>query len=104
MIKYKMTVGEKMNELKTKSLKFHIGGKFAVSSKVRLDSREDLSLAYSPGVAYPSLEIAADPDRAYLYTSKKHGRRHLGRFGRFGTWGCRPFGRAPGNGRQMPSL
>ena len=60
-----------MNELKTKSLKFHIGGKFAVSSKVRLDSREDLSLAYSPGVAYPSLEIAADPDRAYLYTSKK---------------------------------
>ena len=41
-----MTVGEKMNELKTKSLKFHIGGKFAVSSKVRLDSREDLSLAY----------------------------------------------------------
>ena len=67
-----MTVGEKMNELKTKSLKFHIGGKFAVSSKVRLDSREDLSLAYSPGVAYPSLEIAADPDRAYLYTSKKN--------------------------------
>lgn len=33
-------------------------------------SPEDLSLAYSPGVAYPCLEIAKNPDDTYLYTNR----------------------------------
>lgn len=61
-----------MRKLKAKALNIHIGGKIAISSKVSLESREDLALVYSPGVAYPCLEIADDPAKAYLYTSKKN--------------------------------
>ena len=61
-----------MNDLRTKALDFHKGGKLAIASKVKLDDRADLSLAYSPGVAYPCLEIAANPEDAYRYTSKKN--------------------------------
>jgi malate dehydrogenase (oxaloacetate-decarboxylating)(NADP+) len=35
-----------------------------------LDTRCDLSLAYTPGVAQPVLEIEKDPELAYEYTSK----------------------------------
>ena len=35
-------------------------GKVAVSSKVKLESRDDLSVAYTPGVAEPCREIAKD--------------------------------------------
>ncbi len=38
---------------KTDSISYHkeFGGKLAVSSKVRIENREDLSLAYTPGVS-----------------------------------------------------
>lgn len=45
-------------------------GKLAVASKVPLNSKEDLSVYYSPGVAQPCLEIAKDPAKAYEYTWK----------------------------------
>jgi malate dehydrogenase (oxaloacetate-decarboxylating) len=45
-------------------------GKYSISSKVPVASLEDLSLAYSPGVAAPCLAIAKDKEKAYLYTSK----------------------------------
>ena len=45
-------------------------GKLAVASKLRLDSKEVLSLAYSPGVAEVSREIARDPSLARDYTLK----------------------------------
>lgn len=35
-----------------------------------MDNKDDLSLAYSPGVAEPCLEIARDPELAYKYTNK----------------------------------
>lgn len=35
-----------------------------------MDTQQDLSLAYSPGVAEPCLEIAKDPELAYKYTNK----------------------------------
>jgi malate dehydrogenase (oxaloacetate-decarboxylating) len=47
-------------------------GKLAVQSKVPLNTREDLSTYYTPGVAAPCLEIAADPEKAYLYTRKNN--------------------------------
>jgi len=61
-----------MNDLKMKALELHLGGKMEISSKIKLDDKEDLSLAYTPGVAYPCLEIAADKDLAYKYTSKQN--------------------------------
>lgn len=45
-------------------------GKIAVTSKVPVRNREDLSVAYTPGVAQPCLEIAENPRDIYEYTNK----------------------------------
>ncbi|MDO4764830.1 MAG: malic enzyme-like NAD(P)-binding protein [Eubacteriales bacterium] len=45
-------------------------GKLEVKSKVTVKNREELSLAYTPGVAAPCREIAADKKKAYQYTAK----------------------------------
>jgi malate dehydrogenase (oxaloacetate-decarboxylating) len=50
----------------------HHGGKMAVAATVPLTSREDLSLAYTPGVARVCEAIAADPDLAAEYTWTGH--------------------------------
>ena len=55
-----------------KSLELHRNaqGKIRMESKVELRGAEDLSLAYSPGVAQPCLEIQKDYDKIYEYTAK----------------------------------
>ncbi|OCL25969.1 malate dehydrogenase [Orenia metallireducens] len=45
-------------------------GKITVNSKVEVKNREDLTLAYSPGVAEPCLEIVKDKSEVYNYTAK----------------------------------
>ncbi|MDH8676561.1 malic enzyme-like NAD(P)-binding protein [Fusibacter bizertensis] len=45
-------------------------GKIEVTSKVKLESKDDLSMAYTPGVAEPCRKIAANPEDVYKYTSK----------------------------------
>ena len=45
-------------------------GKLETTAKCAVKSREDLALAYTPGVAEPCKVIAADPDAAYRYTIK----------------------------------
>ncbi len=45
-------------------------GKLAVIPTKPLETQRDLSLAYTPGVAAPVLEIARDPEAAYEYTNK----------------------------------
>lgn len=45
-------------------------GKISIASKVALETREDLSTAYTPGVAAPCLEIKKDKAKAYTYTAK----------------------------------
>tara|TARA_B100000674_G_scaffold161528_1_gene129145 strand:- start:29 stop:2323 length:2295 start_codon:yes stop_codon:yes gene_type:complete len=45
-------------------------GKIEIISSKSLTTKRDLSLAYSPGVAVPVLEISKNPDAAYEYTSK----------------------------------
>jgi len=47
-------------------------GKISVTPTVPLETRDDLSLAYTPGVAQPCREIAENPDNVYRYTSKSH--------------------------------
>ena len=55
-----------------KSLELHkkAHGKLCVECKVPLNGAEDLSLAYSPGVAQPCLEINKDYNTIYDYTAK----------------------------------
>lgn len=45
-------------------------GKITVEAKVPVRNKDDLSLAYSPGVAEPCRAIATDPEAAYRYTTK----------------------------------
>ena len=45
-------------------------GKISITSHKNLETKEDLALAYTPGVAEPVLEIAKNPTDAYKYTSK----------------------------------
>ncbi len=55
-----------------KSLDLHAEhvGKVEVVSKVEVENREQLSMAYSPGVAEPCRKIHANPNDVYKYTSK----------------------------------
>ena len=59
--------------LREAALDYHrlpVRGKVAVSPTKPLANQRDLSLAYSPGVAYPCLEIEKDPTRAADYTAR----------------------------------
>ncbi|ARR01230.1 malic enzyme-like NAD(P)-binding protein [Campylobacter porcelli] len=56
--------------LKQKALDYHIGGKIEINVKKPCVSAEDLSLAYSPGVAEPCMEINNDNELSYKYTNK----------------------------------
>ncbi len=55
-----------------KALKLHadLVGKISTEAKCHVNSREDLSLAYTPGVAEPCRKIAANPEDVYKYTWK----------------------------------
>jgi malate dehydrogenase (oxaloacetate-decarboxylating) len=59
-------------DIQKESLELHrkLKGKFEIKSKIPLKSKEDLSLAYTPGVAEPCKEIAKDKSKVYDYTIK----------------------------------
>ena len=59
--------------LKQEALDYHQNprpGKIAIEITKSTETQKDLSLAYTPGVAAPVLEIEKDPENAYKYTSK----------------------------------
>ncbi len=55
-----------------RTLRMHIGGKIEQHNKIPLKTRDDLSMAYTPGVARVCQAIAADPDKAFQYTIKRN--------------------------------
>ncbi|MDP1596656.1 MAG: malic enzyme-like NAD(P)-binding protein [Methylotenera sp.] len=62
-----------MSDLKKRALDYHqfpVPGKLSVESSKPCVTQDDLSLAYTPGVAEPVREIYADPANAYKYTNK----------------------------------
>lgn len=62
-----------MSDLKKRALDYHqfpVPGKLSVESSKPCATQDDLSLAYTPGVAEPVREINADPANAYKYTNK----------------------------------
>lgn len=62
-----------MDDLKQRALDYHqypIPGKLSVESSKPCTTQDDLSLAYTPGVAEPVREIHADAANAYKYTNK----------------------------------
>lgn len=61
-----------MEDVYKKSVELHeeMQGKIEMVNKIPVDSKEKLSLVYSPGVAQPCLEIEKNPERAYDLTIK----------------------------------
>lgn len=69
LIERKITTGN----LKQDSLDYHAQGrpgKLKIVATKPMETQRDLSLAYSPGVAYPVLAIAENPELAFDYTAK----------------------------------
>src|SRR6056297_2324293 len=62
-------------KLKRKALKYHSNpepGKIKTFISKKCATQNDLSLAYTPGVAYPSIEIKNNKNDSYKYTNKKN--------------------------------
>ncbi|MBQ9946894.1 MAG: NAD-dependent malic enzyme [Oscillospiraceae bacterium] len=61
-------------DIKQQALQKHYEwqGKLEVVSRAKIETREDLSLAYTPGVAQPCLEIAKDPELSYKLTRRSN--------------------------------
>jgi malate dehydrogenase (oxaloacetate-decarboxylating)(NADP+) len=60
-------------DLKTRALEYHVQGKpgkIAIQATKPCETQQDLSLAYTPGVAAPVREIASNAELAYQYTAK----------------------------------
>ncbi len=47
-------------------------GKLAIETTTELETQDDLSKAYTPGVAFPCLEIEENPENAFKYTAKRN--------------------------------
>ena len=68
-----MCIRDRFNITSQDALDFHKNkkpGKLQISATKPLSTARDLSLAYSPGVAIPCLEIQKNPNAAYDYTAK----------------------------------
>jgi len=61
-----------MDEISKRSLELHyeLGGKIEVVARKAVETREDLSLVYTPGVAQPCREIAADYEKSFSLTRR----------------------------------
>ncbi|WP_343293480.1 NADP-dependent malic enzyme [Vandammella animalimorsus] len=73
MTSHAKSLSEAEQALRLAALEYHSApskGKISVKPTKPLSNQRDLSLAYSPGVAYPCLDIQADPSKAAEYTSR----------------------------------
>jgi malate dehydrogenase (oxaloacetate-decarboxylating) len=66
------TRGARVLEYTDRTLQMHKGGKISQHNKYPLKTREDLSMAYTPGVARVCQEIFADRSKAFEYTIKRN--------------------------------
>ncbi len=64
--------GARVLDVTDRTFMLHVGGKIEVQNKSPLKTRDDLSMAYTPGVARVCSAIAEDPDKAFQYTIKRN--------------------------------
>jgi len=88
-----------------KTFLLHHGGKIEVTNKQALKTRDDLSMAYTPGVGKVCSAIHKNPEDVYKLTiKKKYSCYYHGRNSRFGTWKYWPYGGSPSDGRQSNAI
>jgi malate dehydrogenase (oxaloacetate-decarboxylating) len=64
--------GARVLDATDRTLQMHVGGKIELQNKNPLKTRDDLSMAYTPGVARVCEVIRRDPDKAFQYTIKRN--------------------------------
>ena len=64
--------GARVLDTTDRTFMMHVGGKIEIANKHPLKTREDLSMAYTPGVARVCSAIYRDPDKAFQYTIKRN--------------------------------
>jgi malate dehydrogenase (oxaloacetate-decarboxylating) len=64
--------GVRVESVSDRTFLMHLGGKIEVQPKVPIKTRDDLSMAYTPGVARVCLAIHDDPSRAFALTIKRN--------------------------------
>jgi malate dehydrogenase (oxaloacetate-decarboxylating) len=64
--------GARVLDTTDRTFMLHVGGKIEIHNKSPLKSRDDLSMAYTPGVARVCLAIAENPEKAFQYTIKRN--------------------------------
>ena len=64
--------GARVLDTTDRTFMLHVGGKIELHNKSPLKTRDDLSMAYTPGVARVCTAIADDPDKAFQYTIKRN--------------------------------
>jgi malate dehydrogenase (oxaloacetate-decarboxylating) len=64
--------GVKMLEVADRTFTMHEGGKIEMRSRIPVRNRDDLSMAYTPGVARVCMAIAKNPEEVHRYTIKKN--------------------------------
>jgi malate dehydrogenase (oxaloacetate-decarboxylating) len=65
-------VGARVLESTDRTFHVHLGGKIEVRNKRELKTHDDLSMAYTPGVARVCMAIRNDPEQAFEYTVKRN--------------------------------
>ena len=68
----KAITGVRVANISDRTFLMHLGGKIEIKSKVPIRTRDDLSMAYTPGVARVCLAIRDDPQRAFTLTIKQN--------------------------------
>jgi malate dehydrogenase (oxaloacetate-decarboxylating) len=64
--------GVEVEHVSDRTFLIHLGGKLEIASKTPVKTRDDLSMAYTPGVARVSRAIAADPEKVWNLTIKQN--------------------------------
>jgi malate dehydrogenase (oxaloacetate-decarboxylating) len=64
--------GARVLDMTDRTFQLHVGGKIEMQNKSPLKTRDDLSMAYTPGVARVCNAIYEDPDKAFQYTIKRN--------------------------------
>jgi malate dehydrogenase (oxaloacetate-decarboxylating) len=64
--------GARVLDTTDRTFQLHLGGKIELHNKSPLKTRDDLSMAYTPGVARVCMAIHEDPDKAFQYSIKRN--------------------------------